>query len=86
MPATRQEIESWFSTGKGQGYGYMIVVCDTYDYTDYPVYCNESDFQENYKQIKDQSMQRIMEVYDLGMDQGEQLRERRAYHCPPITL
>lgn len=79
---TVADLSKWFQRGVGQNSDYMIVVCDTYDYTDYPVYVDAGEFEEKYKEYKEASMQRIMEVYNLSSDMEEQLSQRRAFNCP----
>lgn len=51
----------------------MIVVCDTYDYEDYPVYCSKEDFKEKFMSHNGVNMQRIMEVYDLEEPKEKQM-------------
>ena len=38
MAATKKEIRQWLEHGKAQNATHMIVVCDTYDWEDYPVF------------------------------------------------
>lgn len=93
MATTRADIESWFG---GEYYNfhlslergktkpeYMIVVCDTFDYDDYPVYCTREDFAATYAAYNGKNMQKIMEVYDLSKPMVPQLDEYRAFNCPP---
>jgi hypothetical protein len=40
MAASREDIESWFDRGVTDNRKYMIVKCDTFDYEDYPSYCD----------------------------------------------
>jgi hypothetical protein len=83
MGTTRAEISRWFDDGVRDGKLYMIVVCDTFDYEDYPVYVSEEEsFDAVYAKHNGENMQKIMEVYDLSADKGEQLAERRAFHYP----
>lgn len=45
---SRNDISSWFDSGIQLGATHMIVVCDTYDYDDYPVYVKaDPDFPED---------------------------------------
>jgi len=61
----------------------MIVVCDSFDYTDYPVYCDDKEeYFAQYKQHDGKNMQRIMETYDLEMSFEDQLNEHRANYGP----
>lgn len=72
--ATKQDIERWFRQGKSKGYTHMIVVCDSFDWEDYPVYVQAGeDPHVIAAKYNGQNMQRIMEVYNLGMNMDEQL-------------
>lgn len=54
----------------------MIVVCDTFDHEDYPVYVSEDeDVHEKAAEYDECDMQKIMEVYNLSMDIEEQLSQ-----------
>jgi hypothetical protein len=61
----------------------MLVVCDTFDYEDYPVFVTPgADCNAILRHYQCADMQRVMEVYDLNMEIGAQLAERRAWHPP----
>lgn len=77
--ATREDIARWFREGKAQGATHMIIVCDTFDWEDYPVYVMPGEnIQEKYGEWKKKG--RIMEVYSLHKDMETQLNEHRAFH------
>ncbi len=81
MAATREDISAWFDSGIEQKARHMIVVCDSFDYDDYPVFTTTDD--ECLRRYKNPGeMQRVMEVYDLRDDKNEQLSERRAMRLP----
>jgi hypothetical protein len=40
MAATKQDIIGWLDRGKAQGATHVIVVCDTFDWDDYPVFAH----------------------------------------------
>ena len=64
----------------------MIVVCDTWDHEDYPVYVQEGeDPRARAGEYTEKNMQRVMEVYALHLDMESQLAEHRAchYELPP---
>lgn len=83
MAATKQDIKSWLYEGLEKSAKYIIIVCDTYDWEDYPVFIGENDdFWSRYNHYDGQNMQKIMEVYDLSMDIEQQLNEHRARHLP----
>lgn len=78
---TKDDIKRWFQQGEDEEALFMLVICDTYDHTDYPVYCfTEEDCWEKY--YNPGNMARVMEVYDLTIDIEEQLSERRCFNLP----
>jgi hypothetical protein len=40
MAATRDIISKWFDHGLETGASHMFIICDCFDYSDYPVYVN----------------------------------------------
>lgn len=81
MAASFEDISRWVRRAKEEGCTHLIVVCDTYDHDDYPVYVSkDEDIHERIEHFQKASMQRIMEVYKMSMDLDAQLKERRAYN------
>lgn len=78
---TKSEIDDWFERGLKAKAAYMLVICDTYDHEDYPVYVMTKARCLS-KAKSPGEMQRVMEVYDLSLDKAAQLRETRAMHLP----
>jgi hypothetical protein len=77
------EISEWFEQGVEKGATHMIVVCDTFDYEDYPSYAfSDAEIIEKNKHFSSASMQKVMEVYDLRADKMDQMNERRAMRLP----
>jgi hypothetical protein len=86
MTATSQDIEEWFDTGVSKKATHMIVVCDTFDHEDYPVYVESGqDVRKRFKHYDSKSMQRVMEVYHLGSDKTKQLAEHRSFNFEPLS-
>lgn len=79
---TKDDLRQWFDRGIADNQDFMIVVCDDFDYEDYPVYAKAEDFQKAYKEHNGVNMQRVMEVYDLALSREAQMSERRAFHYP----
>jgi hypothetical protein len=76
MTTTKQEVSNWFERGVAEGATHMVVVCDTYDWEDYPVFVKSPE--EAKRQFEDRSnMRKGMEVYNLSAPKDEQLSERR---------
>ena len=42
MATTQMDIKNWFDQGVKDGATYLIVVCDTFDHSDYPAYVSLS--------------------------------------------
>jgi hypothetical protein len=67
MGTTKEEIKGWIKRGKDQGATHLIVVCDTFDWEDYPAYVTATeDVNEKRKLYNGPNMQKIMEVYVLS--------------------
>lgn len=97
MTATKQDIREWLArevTPVGQKVKdctHMLVVCDTFDNEDYPVYIEKSQdirkvgkVEVNVRKVvaefNGKNMQRVMEVYSFNYDIEDQLSEHRAFH------
>jgi hypothetical protein len=84
MAATLDEISKWFDRGVEQKAKHMLVICDTFDYEDYPVFTNtDYDCLARYKAPGE--MQRVVEVYDLTADKAAQMIERRSIRLPALA-
>ena len=80
MRTTQDDIRGWLERAKPE-HTHMIVVCDTYDWEDYPVYVSKDEsVQEVFAEYHGPNMQRVMEVYNLSMDHEKQLTEGRAFN------
>jgi hypothetical protein len=79
MGTTKEDISSWIKLGQDQGATHLIVVCDTWDYTDYPVYVMPTeDVHTQYTHYNGPNMQRVMEVYNLQKEIDFQINAHRA--------
>lgn len=77
---TQDDIKRWLERGKAEGATHLIVVCDTWDYDDYPVFVSPKENVHEVKNEYSKDMQRMMEVYNLSMDWDEQLNETRSFN------
>jgi len=77
-PTTVDDLREWFERGKKERATHMIVVCDTFDHEDYPVYVKKTeDVREVTKKYAlGENMQRIMEVYSYKKTFEEQSGRR----------
>lgn len=78
---TKAEIGEWFDRGVKESKKHMLIMCDTFDHSDYPVY-TMTDAECIAKKNNPGEMQRVMEVYDLSYDKLAQMAESRAMHFP----
>lgn len=78
---TKEVIRHWLQEGIDNNRTHVIVVCDTYDHEDCPVYVGKGEnVTEIAAKYQGQNMQRIMEVYNLTLPLEEQINEVRAFH------
>lgn len=81
MATTQEEIKEWLEEAKRNGSTHMLVVCDTYDYEDYPVYVKKGqNCQDVVSAYHGKDMQRVMEVYSMSKDLKEQLNVHRSWN------
>lgn len=79
MPTTQNEIAQWLDKlYTDENLTHMIVFCDTYDYSDYPVYVSKE--QDVRSRAKASNMQKVMEVYSRNYTKELQLSQRRAFN------
>jgi hypothetical protein len=63
---SREDLERWFNAGIEEGATHMIVVCDTFDWEDYPVYVKPTEsVAHRIDDFHKAEMQKVMEVYNL---------------------
>lgn len=80
MGTTRETLSRWFDSGVENGDAGMIILCDTFEYSDYPVYVRDrQDFDEKLKEQEAKSMTRVMETYDLVADKDKQMALYRCF-------
>lgn len=80
MAATKEDIKEWFERGKENGSTHLIVVCDTFDYEDYPVYVSDKqDVHKTEERYRNSPMQAVMEVYNLNKDLKPQIKQARCF-------
>lgn len=65
-------LREWFIRGMKEKAAYMLVVCDTFDYEDYPVYVAKGKDPHVAVSEYSKDMQKVMEVYNLSKSWGEQ--------------
>jgi hypothetical protein len=80
MGTTKEDIREWFREAKKHKATHLLVVCDTFEYTDYPIEVLEGEKIE--KVIKDfsKNMQKVIEVYNIKIDMEKQLSQDRVWN------
>lgn len=76
MGTSRDDLRGWFIEGVELKATHMIVVCDTFDYSDYPVYVAPTENVREVEaahQLSAGNMQRVVEIYRLDMDMDKQI-------------
>lgn len=74
---SKTEIRRWLKAGQKKGATHMLVVCDTFDWEDYPVYVMpHHDVQKTRERYERVSMQKV-ECYSFALDIEAQLGEHR---------
>jgi len=69
MVASRTDVDRWIATAKEEGNKFIISVCDTFDYDDYPMYAkDEKELEKKKEEVRNASMQRINEVITINED------------------
>lgn len=86
MTATRDRIVSWINRGVDNKARWLVVACDTFDHSDYPIFFTSDQSNECLAKIeelnKNYNMQSLMEVYDLDRNHEEQMRMIRSMSIP----
>lgn len=76
---TQSEISGWLDElYTDENLTHMIVFCDTYDHSNYPVYVSKG--QDVKARVKSGNMQKVMEVYSHNYTKEFQLSQRRAFN------
>lgn len=85
MSATKSEIANWFDRGIKKEMKYLIVVCDTFEYENYPVFAiSDDDVVDKFKTYSEKSMQKVEEVYNLTENREEQLNSNYTMRLPKL--
>lgn len=87
MATSVDNLKEWAGKGIAKGAKWMIVVCDMFEYEEFPVYATSVEhFDQLYNtSMHRKSMEQVMEVYDLESDLETQLQEHRAWRLPQLS-
>lgn len=81
MRTTQQDIKAWFEAGVKKNATHMLVVCDSFDHIDYPVYVmfGDSVNKKEKEYTNEKKMSKVMEIYNLKKDMYPQLDQTRCF-------
>ena len=77
---TAEDIRAWLTYALNKNATHMLVVCDTFEWEDYPVEVYSDQSVTDIIEANSRNMQKVMEVYNLSLDLEAQLSEPRAYN------
>ena len=81
MATTREDITGWLHRGQEKGASHVLVVCDTFDWSDYPVFVMPGqDVRKAAEENNGPNMTKLMEVYKLEDDWETQLNQHRSFN------
>ena len=76
MAATKKDIDGWIKEGKKAKATHLIVVCDTFDWEDYPIFVKgKEELLKVYNSHNNVNMQRVMEVFDIKTTYGVNMQQ-----------
>jgi hypothetical protein len=77
MAAALETIKGWFDEAQSNGYSHMVVMVDSFDYEDYPIFVKAG---EDPRAVAEASDDLIMECYRVELGWEVQAAEHRANH------
>jgi hypothetical protein len=81
MAATREKIHHWLIQAQQEQATHVIIACDTFDWTDYPVSVSQDQqVEEEIHKLQFTEMQKVVEVYSLDLSLEPQLDQIRAWN------
>ena len=71
MAASRDDVNRWIKTARKKKAMFIISACDTYDFEDYPKYCEDFEaLTKGIKEVENASMQRVNEIIFINPNDG----------------
>lgn len=79
MATTINRLKDWFLVGQEKEASHMIIVCNTFDWEDFPVYVMKNqNARDIYRKYSVDTERKVMEVYNINKDIESQLSKHRA--------
>ena len=72
------KIKKWLN--KSGNFTHMLVICDIFDYENYPVYITSNENVEKMIERYSVNMQKVVEVYNFKMNIGYQLSQFKLWN------
>lgn len=85
MRESPEIIRKWMEEKKAEAADFLFVVCDTFDYEQYPVSVKADMFWDRYDHYNGRNMQRIEGVYDLARMEAITAHGYPPKPQPPMT-
>ena len=82
MKATYSEKSRWFDSGVKRGFSFLIIVEDMVDFTQYPVFADEDNFEQRFNASNGVNMQKIVGIINLDKDKESQIRQEKPWEYP----
>ena len=76
------QIRAWYNDGKTQNNEFMLIVYDTQNAADYPIFIDSDHVAQAVLEVQQAPMQHLLEVYNLTGDREAQLAEDRTWRLP----
>ena len=66
MAASREDVDRWIEGARKMKKTFIISVCDTFDWDDYPVYCeNHEELLKRIPEFHNTNLQKINEIIQI---------------------
>lgn len=79
MATSINDLRRWLKQGKDKKASHMMIICDTFDWKEYPIYVMPTQIAKDiYNSFHMKNEQKVMEVYNLFKDIDIQLNKYRS--------
>lgn len=78
---TMYDIREWLQIGLEEDVTHMVVVCDAFNYKDYPRFVKpDENIDKVLEDINNQNMQKVVEIYSYAKNLESQIKESRSWN------
>lgn len=69
MTASKEDVNGWINAAKESNKRYIISVCDTFEWDDYPIFCDDRDnLVKRIPEFHNTNLQKINEIIEIVPD------------------